>query len=477
MKVYLSPSNQPNNKCVFGHSEKQHCEQLVQLMLPMLHARGIQFKVRQAGGTSDWVRESNAWGADLHLPIHTNAASGTARGTRFGFYPGRKDSADACLLFKKNWVKLYPYPDKVKTCTYNFAEAKNPKCPSVYCETVFHDNKADATWFHENMNKIAQNFVESICEVLGVKELLVNLKLTKQENADFHKVPVGAVVALDVEDYLKGVVPAEVGNAPLEACKAQAIAARSILLSGRWPSTIDDTTTFQAYSAPRGADSDYARAHQGAKDTAGVVLLYQGKIACTFYADSNGGMMKASDEHWNQNTPYEQREHIPYLVTKPDPWTAASGKPYKGHPVGMSQQGAIWAANQGIKHKEILEFYYPGTVLSNEPVKEPEIVNYKAKVNTAGDLTLGLWADIRKSNRLMLIPKGARVTVLEEVNATWAQVEYNGQTGFVDRQYLVREPDAPTPPPVTPPADTVQIPRAAWDAFLEAFERVLKAVG
>ena len=174
MKVYLSPSNQPRNMCALGHSEKQHCEQLAQMIRPLLQAKGIECKIRPSSGSmSSWVAEATAWGADLYIPIHTNAAGGTARGTRFGFYPGRNDSQEACKVFRDNFKKIYPIPDRVVTCTYTFYEAKSPKCPSVYCETIFHDNLADATWFHENMERIAQNFSESAELYLKPKEEII----------------------------------------------------------------------------------------------------------------------------------------------------------------------------------------------------------------------------------------------------------------------------------------------------------------
>lgn len=449
MKVYLSPSNQPRNMCALGHSEKSHCEELVQKMLPMLAQRGIEYKVRGEGSLTKHINEATAWGADLYVPIHTNAASGTARGTRFGFYPGRQDSADACLTFKKNWVKIYPLPDRVKTCTYTFAEAKSPKCPSVYCETIFHDNRADAEWFHANMDRIAQNFVESISELLGVVQLdyIVRMEIRKDENAQFFGVPVGTVVSLPLEEYLLGVVSAEIGNAHIEACKAQAIAARS--LQYRWTkngNAVSDTTTHQSYRGPRSIDPAYFNAHQAVRDTKDIVLLYNGEIASTFYADSNGGRMIACHEHWAEN--------IPYLVTKDDPWTLASGKPYNGHPVGMSQQGAIYAANHGVKHEDILAFYYPGTMLSG---KENKVI-YQAKVETVNPLSLNIWNNIFKNVSLKKVPRGDIVNVLEEVNPDWAKVEHGGVVGYSDRQYLVKlYPPAPEP-----------IDRAALWAELEA---------
>lgn len=452
------------------------------MLLPFLDAYGIQYRFRPAGTTlAQAVKDATNWGAQLYLPMHTNAASGKAMGTRFGFYPKRMDSSNACNIFKKNWLNIYPYPDKVKTGTYTFYEAKNPKCPSVYCELVFHDNATDAAWFHQNMGAIARNLALSIADFFGivgkiidpkedpikeapVKESppqtdlpiptsksnpTISIKLTKDENASFYGKNIGDVIELPTEEYLLGVVSAEIGNAHIEACKAQAIAARSILRYWtRSGATITDTTSHQSYRAPRGVNSAYSNAHRAVKETAGQVLMYGGKIAQTYYADSNGGKMVASKDHWSAD--------LPYLVTKDDPWTVASGEPYSGHPVGMSQQGAIWAANNGFNHKEILAFYYPGTTIVAEgspttlppaqpPVTEnpveptiPEDALYYAEVITKNPVTLNIWNNTKKGKSLKIVPRGSSVEVLQIIDSTWAKVRFDGVTGYSDRQYLRR---------------------------------------
>ena len=53
-----------------------------------------------------------------------------------------------------------------------------------------------------------------------------------------------------------------------------------------------------------------------------------------------------------------------YLIAKNDPWDFAAGKKKNGHGVGMSQQGCRWAAKHGFSYKEILNFYYPNTIIS-----------------------------------------------------------------------------------------------------------------
>jgi N-acetylmuramoyl-L-alanine amidase len=268
-------------------------------------------------------------------------------------------------------------------------------------------------------------------------EHIINLKITREENATFFNKPIGSSVLLNLEEYLLGVVPAEIGNSHIEACKAQAIAARTYAyVRTRDGNIIDDTSNYQAYRAPLGIDKAHSVAHQAVKETAGQMLYYGGKVIETaVYSASNGGRMVSSKERWGGERPY--------LVSGDDPWTLASGKEKRGHGVGMSQWGAIYAAEHGISHEKILAFYYPGTVIKpeisgqTEPEKseEPEAL-YQATVVTRQPNSLGLWETARKRRRIMYIPRDATVDVLEEVNKTWALVRYQGTTGFVDRKYL-----------------------------------------
>ena len=123
---------------------------------------------------------------------------------------------------------------------------------------------------------------------------------------------------LGLEDYLKGVVPNEMSDSwPLEALKAQAVAARSYVLSlGSKHSAhhfdICATTDCQAYygRAKAGANSD------GAVDqTVGQVAISNGKIAQTFYYSSNGGASESVSNVWGSN-----QASYPYLVGKADPY-------------------------------------------------------------------------------------------------------------------------------------------------------------
>lgn len=183
--------------------------------------------------------------------------------------------------------------------------------------------------------------------------MLIKVKLTRSENLDYYGKD---EIEIDIEEYLKGVVPAEVGNAALEAGKAQAVAARTFALY-RYQSKgsiSDKSSTDQAFRASRFSNS-YARAHQAVEETKGEVLYYNNKIVTNaHYSAMNGGRTYSSEEKWGGKRAY--------LIAQEDPWDYAVSQGKKnGHGVGMSQTGAKYAASIGIKYDEILAFYYPGT--------------------------------------------------------------------------------------------------------------------
>ena len=114
------------------------------------------------------------------------------------------------------------------------------------------------------------------------------------------------IESLEMEDYLKGVVPSEIKaeSCPAEAMKAQAVAARTYGMRkcserrGK-PYDVDDTAGCQAYGArPRHARSDAA-----VKATRGQVLTYYGRLVDAVYTDSNGGRCVSALERWGSAVP------------------------------------------------------------------------------------------------------------------------------------------------------------------------------
>lgn len=193
----------------------------------------------------------------------------------------------------------------------------------------------------------------------------VKIKITRSENASHYGVAINSEVYEDLETYVAAVVASEVGNAPLEACKAQAVASRTFvyryILKDK---PIPDSSSAQAFRIERYSDS-YKVCKQATESTKGQILYYNNAPIDSYFCHSNGGMIVSSQSKWGGARDY--------LVSKPDSWDAATHTNRSGHGVGMSQVGAKYAANQGISYKEILDFYYPGTTLTTIKEKE-EIV-------------------------------------------------------------------------------------------------------
>jgi stage II sporulation protein D len=116
-----------------------------------------------------------------------------------------------------------------------------------------------------------------------------------------------AVNDLDLEDYLLGVVAAEVPSRwELEALKAQAVAARTYALyqkrtAGRRPYHLFATVSSQVYA---GVAAEGTRADAAVRATRGMVIVYGNEPIQAFYHSSCGGLTENVAELWGIDAPY-----------------------------------------------------------------------------------------------------------------------------------------------------------------------------
>ncbi|HEX5894139.1 MAG TPA: SpoIID/LytB domain-containing protein [Solirubrobacterales bacterium] len=134
-----------------------------------------------------------------------------------------------------------------------------------------------------------------------------------------------AINAVEIEDYLKGVVPKESpASWPIEALKAQAVAARSFAIAtpvrGNGFDQYDDTRS-QLYG---GVSAENTRTNQAVDATRSQVVLYNGKVAQTFFFSTSGGHTE-NNEHSSLGF---GGAPIPYLRGVPDPYEAEARSPY-----------------------------------------------------------------------------------------------------------------------------------------------------
>ena len=108
---------------------------------------------------------------------------------------------------------------------------------------------------------------------------------------------------LSVEEYLRGVVPAEMpGQWPLEALKAQALVARSEIyasLSGKYKLQGFDFTALESCRAYWGTGEYQASTDEAIRATAGEALSYENQFAATVFSSCCGGWTENNDTVWS----------------------------------------------------------------------------------------------------------------------------------------------------------------------------------
>ncbi len=189
------------------------------------------------------------------------------------------------------------------------------------------------------------------------------------------KLKSGKIITLDLETYLKGVLPKEIGSSfPMEAKKAQAVAARTYTVSytrgGKKP--ICTTTMCQVWGTTR-----YTSTDQAVDATKGIVAIYNGKITGGYFAASCGGYTINSEQKWSYR-PYlrarpciENKKNYCSVVCKPSYGKTKTCWGIYGHRIGLCQRGAQSMAKCGKKYDEIVKHYYTGVQLAN--VKRPTL--------------------------------------------------------------------------------------------------------
>ncbi|MBR6008534.1 MAG: SpoIID/LytB domain-containing protein, partial [Clostridia bacterium] len=126
---------------------------------------------------------------------------------------------------------------------------------------------------------------------------------------------ISSVLSIQVEDYLCGVVAYEMSNSfPLEALKAQAVAARTYALrakqnAGSSAYDLVDTTQDQVF---KGLDDSLTNVIRAVEQTRGIVGMANGKYAQCYYTASNGGQIAATKQVWGGVVSYIQMKDDPY---------------------------------------------------------------------------------------------------------------------------------------------------------------------
>ena len=169
MKIYLSPSKQTANLYAAGNTNEQtQCNLIASAAEKALLRCGFEVKKAPEGQEiEESVRQSNAWGADLHIPIHTNAGGGKGcvvfvssfNGDRKAYGQAVFDELDAMTLYRS----VYGVREK------QFYEIRNSNAICAYVECEFHDDPELARWIIANTDAIGEAICRGVCRAFGAE--------------------------------------------------------------------------------------------------------------------------------------------------------------------------------------------------------------------------------------------------------------------------------------------------------------------
>ncbi|MEE1057140.1 MAG: N-acetylmuramoyl-L-alanine amidase [Acutalibacteraceae bacterium] len=194
-KVYLSPSNQDGNKYATGNtSEMEVCYKIATATGKYLGENGFEVKIAKKGQSNEAsIEESNSWGADLHIPIHTNAGGG--KGCLAILYS--YDSENVALakpilnvvkdvIPSKTSKGYFTYADIMGNTSAQLKELSETVAIACYLECEFHDNKEYAQWLTDNTDTLGKAICRGILDYYG-KDIQTENNESEENDMNFSK--------------------------------------------------------------------------------------------------------------------------------------------------------------------------------------------------------------------------------------------------------------------------------------------------
>ena len=168
-KVFLSPSNQYDNVYAYGNTtEGVQCGKIAEACKTALTRNGIDVMLMHDESMQEKCQKSNAFGADLHVPIHTNAFNGKVMGTRMFYYSVGGEGAKACKVIFDLLSPITPGTSESISANPDLYEVRVPSAPTAYIECEFHDAVEGAKFIVNNTTLIGETIAHGICDYFGI---------------------------------------------------------------------------------------------------------------------------------------------------------------------------------------------------------------------------------------------------------------------------------------------------------------------
>ena len=168
-KVFLSPSNQYDNRYAYGDTtEGVQCGKIAEACKAALERSGVTVKLMHDESMQEKCAASNAFGADLHVPIHTNAFNGQVRGTRMFCFSSSGEGMKACQAIFNRLAPITPGTSENIRVDASLYEVRVPSAATAYIECEFHDSVESAEWIINHTGYIGETIARGICDYFGV---------------------------------------------------------------------------------------------------------------------------------------------------------------------------------------------------------------------------------------------------------------------------------------------------------------------
>lgn len=282
------------------------------------------------------------------------------------------------------------------------------------------------------MNALKKDILLAVCFGLVLPSMLLNLLVVPKKNqtvTEFtqseealppEKVDIailvrledGAVTEMDLDDYLVGVILAELpASFEPEAKKAQAVAARTFALRAKMTGGKHDDgsvcvssgccqayTSVADYYGRGGKPENVQSAEEAVLATSGQVLTYEDKLIQANYFSCSGGRTEDAVAVWGTDVPYlraqespgeERAKHYTDVVSfSPAEFNQALGTDLSGDPKGWFGM-TTYTSGEGVATMQIGGKAYQGTKLRSllglrSTAFSVEVVSGEIQITTKG---------------------------------------------------------------------------------------------
>ena len=194
-KIYISPSDQTKNFYAVGNTnEAEQCRRIALALVDALERCGFAAKtnVNPSASMYDRVKESNAWGADAHIPVHTNAYNGKVAGFRGFYYSAGGNGYKLVTAIKNAVAPITPGTSDGISANPKLYEVKSSNAPCAYLELGFHDNPVEARYIIDHTRELAEAVCKGICTHYGAAYVNPDAQANAAAPDTLYRVQVGA---------------------------------------------------------------------------------------------------------------------------------------------------------------------------------------------------------------------------------------------------------------------------------------------